>query len=235
MFKICISHCCIETKNLIFDLLKKYNSKIGIEIIVCINMKYELDYFVRNKNIDVFILDPSYVYGDYDGLFIAERIKIINRKTNVIFVSNNVSASILLKIINAEPFGYIHYDKIDNDMTKLLDKAIHIKIRDSNLFTYNKRNEKYTVPLKNIVYFSSSHRTIEYTCINQNRDTFYSKMSDVENIVSKLTNDFVRINQSYLINKNYVMSINGNEVTMVNNHIISLSRKYHKNIFKINE
>ncbi len=45
----------------------------------------ELEYFVRNKNIDVYIIDPNYICNGYDGIFLAERMKIISRGVMIIF------------------------------------------------------------------------------------------------------------------------------------------------------
>lgn len=230
MFKVCISHCNLEVANSVYNVLKRYSSRIEFNIVICVNLKYELEYFVRNQDIDVYVIDPAFVYGKYDGLFIAERIKIINHKTNIVFVSNDISSSVLLKIINVEPFGFVSFNDIETGLYRLLDKAIHMSVTDSCLFTYNKRYEKHTVPLRNVIYFTSAHRTIEYICINGESDVFYNKMGDIESTISKLTDDFVRINQSYLINKKYIMHVEGNEVIMMGNHIITVSRKYQKNL-----
>lgn len=111
-----------------------------------------------------------------------------------------------------------------------MEKAISIIEKDTSIYSYVKRREFYQVSLKNVIYFTSAHRTIEYLCINGKTDTFYGKMDNVEKDILTISKYFLRANQSYLINAKYILTISQKEVTMVNGDIIIISRKYHNNL-----
>lgn len=233
MINIYILHCDnYEMKNIV-DVVRKHHIYENIKLYISINFEYELDYFARHRSMDIVILQADFVYNGYDGIFLSKRIKIINRETLIIFLSKSTNKEQLIKIINAEPFAYIKSKDILVSLTAVLDNAIAIKSKDVAVFTYQKRGENVRIPLKRVIYFSSSHRIIRYVCIDGEEDYFYDKMNNIEAVITKISNDFIRINQSYLINTKFVISISKNEVIMINNHIITISRKYYKNKYAI--
>ena len=116
-----------------------------------------------------------------------------------------------------------------------MNKAIYISNNIDGIFIYTKRNEKYSVILKNVVYIVFSHRVVKYINVDGREDYFYDKMTNIEKIIGQLSEDFVRISQSYLINQKYIVSISGTEVTMVNGHAMIISRKYHDNLNSVKE
>ena len=235
MFKIFIIHNSKERIIKLLSILCKYNSSADIEITLPIETTYELEYFVRNKECNLFIVDPNFICNNYNGIFLAERVKIINRKTMIVFISKNSDSDNLIQIINTEPFAYISENNIEKDLAKILDKAIYISNSRTGIFTYTKRSEKYSVILKNVVYFVSSHRIIKYISVDGREDYFYDKMDNIEKIIIHLSEDFVRINQSYLVNQKYIVSISGTEITMVNGHAMIISRKYHDKLNSVKE
>lgn len=230
MANICIMHYVPKKMKVIIEIMKNYHPYANVDISVILSPKYELEYFIRNRNIDVVIIDSDHICNNYDGVFLAERIKVINRKTLVIFLSETKDNDFLIRLINSEPFAYINFQNLKADLPKTLDKAISIIAKDTCVFTYIKRGEKYFVSLENIIYFVSSHRTIQFICVDNRTDVFYEKMNDLENIISKISGSFIRINQSYLVNTKFILSFNSNEVTMITGENIRISRKYHHNL-----
>lgn len=201
----------------------------NIEITIITKLQYELEYFVRNKDFDIIIIDPNYIHSNRNGIYIAERVKLINRNVHIIFISDSINNELMIRMIDTEAFAFIPFNQISTKLPISIDRAISIINSDAK-YEYIKRNEKYYMPLKNIIYFASSHRTIQFICIDGKEDNFYERMDNVENTISQITSNFVRVNQSYLINTRYILSINRNNIKMINGEIITVSRKYHSNL-----
>ncbi|SOY32195.1 LytTr DNA-binding domain protein [Acetatifactor muris] len=116
-----------------------------------------------------------------------------------------------------------------------MNKAIYISNNIDGIFIYTKRNEKYSVILKNVVYIVFSHRIVKYINVDGREDYFYDKMANIEKIIGQLSEDFVRISQSYLIYQKYIVSITGTEISMVNGHAMIISRKYYDKLNDVKE
>lgn len=231
MTKICILHC---PPNIVIDIYTLLY-KLDVQITIFKDYKYELDYMIRHRDFDVAIIDANYIYDSYDGIYLSKRLKIIQRSTLIIFISNVFEKSVLLKIANAEPFAFILYDKIKDEFFDVITRAIEIVQKDDTLLNYRKQNQIKTISLKNVLYFTSTHRTITFYCINNYNDTFYDQMDNVEKTVSGITDYFLRVNQSYLINMRLVLTFNHNSITMINGEIITISRKFRDNILTLEQ
>lgn len=227
MINICILHCARMEIQATIDVIRNYNITVFAKLFIVINPEYELDYLVRHKDMDIIILDACFMCNGYDGIFLAKRIKVFNRKVLIIFISETTDKKQLINIINAEPFAYIKLKDILTKLPLALNDAISIVSKDISIFTYFKKNEQNSIPLKKVIYFSSSHRIIKYICIDGREDYFYDKMDNTEKVIINISHDFIRVNQSYLINRKFIISLIGNEITMINNHVITISRKYH--------
>lgn len=226
MTNICVLHCSNEVMQEIFKVIKNHQSGRSVELFLSINPEYELEYFIRHRKIDIAIIDADFICNEYNGIFLAKRIKVINRETLILFISNAADVMQLKNMISAEPFAYIKSNDICHELPVALNKAISIVSKDITSFTFFKRNEKVNVSLKKVIYFSSSHRIIKYICIDGREDYFYDKMDSTEKIITQISDDFIRVNQSYLVNMKYIISLIGNEISMINNDTIIISRKY---------
>ena len=105
-------------------------------------------------------------------------------------------------------------------------------------FTYNK--ELIKIPLGTIYYFESRNRVIyihavrnvsaENTESNETEYRFYGKMNDVEKQLSDRNVRFIRIHQSYLVNFDYIKSMNFTNVTMSDGTTLQISEDKQKKV-----
>ncbi len=79
--------------------------------------------------------------------------------------------------------------------------------------------------LSKTIYFVSDKRKV---CAVTDRDKieFYKKLNELE---KELPNFFIRIHQRYLVNINYVTSVESN-IAVVNNEVLPVSRTYSHNL-----
>jgi DNA-binding LytR/AlgR family response regulator len=54
----------------------------------------------------------------------------------------------------------------------------------------------------------------------------------ITSLAERLTNDFIRISQSYIVNKAFIAGIKGNNVLLKNGMDIPIGRTYRKNVLE---
>lgn len=229
LIRVCLLHTHPQIAGEIIKIVENNSFKDDISVIFVIRYEYELEYFIRNNEFDILVITSDYIKSNHDGIYVARRAKIINRNPLIIFVSLYKKDN-LLEIINSEPFAYITESRLQIDFCNILKKAISIINKDLFKFTYKKWSLEYNVSLKNVIYFTSSHRTIRYLCIDGREDSFYEKMDNLEDGITNRYSNYIRISQSYIINMKYILAINGNEIKMINGESLLITRKYHSNL-----
>lgn len=95
------------------------------------------------------------------------------------------------------------------------------------MFIYSKGQNKYRIPIKDIVYFESINHEINIVTTKET-DVYYGAMKDVAEQLS--STHFILIHRSYLINYNQTRNIKYEEVTMSNNKMLSISRPRRKEV-----
>lgn len=101
-------------------------------------------------------------------------------------------------------------------------KAYDLSLKDSHTFTYYRRPEYVSTPLTNILYFASEARRIHLVSTDF-RNSFYSKLDDVELLLQHKSCHFVRIHKSYLVNARYIADFTKKSLFLKNGEILKIS------------
>ncbi|MCM2139851.1 LytR/AlgR family response regulator transcription factor [Vagococcus fluvialis] len=219
-------------------LYYKHNESVNV---VSLN---KTEYLINNPNLfnfdnlNLYFLDIEMEDGLMSGFKLAQKIRSLDNKGIIVFVSTHSElilesykqmVSALTFIEKNTDLDYFYFQ-----VEQCLD--YFIKKRKS---TYTK--EEYIVlnssfidikiKINEIIFFETgdNHRIIVHE-IGQDRE-FYSSLSKLE----KLNKNFLRIHQSFLVNRLNILSINkaNRELTLINKETVPISRKYYKNILKI--
>ncbi len=162
-----------------------------------------------------------------DGMIVANRIKASYPEVIIIFFTGNLGYE--RNLLNYEPFRYILKPVTAVDVIDAVDAAIRrINNWQDNFFETKTRGITIHINLRNIILFSSVRPHIEVKCVDNDNMTFRGKMDDVEKQISHLTDGFLRPNKSCLLNRKYIMRCTPQDVTMINNEVVSITRKYKK-------
>lgn len=195
----------------------KYSKEMYVEYFAELNEF--IYYFVRNrKMIKIVCLDINFG-KEKDGITIAKRLKCINPKIIVIFVSGHTEY--FPRIVNAEPFRFVNKLHIE-DMKEAITAAIERVHYESErkYFAYKVGHEERKVPLEDIIYLKSERRRILITFVDGRTESFYGKMDEALNSIRKESLNFIKINRSYIINNAYVTEYVDDYVIMVNDEKI---------------
>lgn len=163
-----------------------------------------------------------------DGMEISNKIKDAYPEVLVIFFTG--ISGYERKLLNFEPFRFIKKPVHGDEMISVVDAAIkRLKGWEDKYFTFKTSGITSRVNIKEIVLFTSRRPYIIIQCINDEID-FRGKMDDIELEIEKITDDFIRINKSYLVNKKFIKSYSSRSVIMMDGEKITISRKYIKNL-----
>ena len=145
----------------------------------------------------------------------------------------------LKELFNTEPFRFLS-KPIDIKSFDIVFQAAYKRISQKfQYFTFSYNKSFIKIPLNSIYYFESNNRVIHIhmpkTLTSEKSETnqptkFYGKMNDLEKKLSESSNRFIRIHQSYLVNFDYIRSMNFTSITMHDGKILQISEERQKNV-----
>lgn len=187
-----------------------------------------IKYFMHNNNTAIILMDICLDNNDKtkDGIFLAKRIRKLNHNVLIIFISGH--KEFFPRLVNAEPFRFVDKEHIA-DIKEALDAAVYRirEIKGRQKFIFRCGYEQRSIYLSDIIYFQSSYRRILIISIGSSEEQyFYDKLPDLEKRLRLISNKFVRINRSYIINSDYILEYKEQSVVMVDGKIISCTEMY---------
>lgn len=176
---------------------------------------------------DIFILDIN--MPKINGYNIASTIKERNLDGLIIFLTNN--EEYVFDSFKINIFRYVLKSKGNKEFNEAL--AVSVKsILESRerIFTIKTNGEIINLEIDNIQYFEVFGRLITaYTkwksCV------FYAKMYEIEDYLKNF--GFVRVHNSFLVNVKYIHVIDKDNITLLDDTKIPISRSKRKEFKKI--
>ena len=129
--------------------------------------------------------------------------------------------------LTAHPFDMLVKPLNRNDVCALLQNLLLSNRKNNRFFIYNFNKRQCCVLLNDILYLKSDKKNIVLCLLNEVRH-YMGCLNEEKN---KLTDAFVRIGQSYVININHIKECEGDIITMDNGDILSVSRSYKKDFY----
>lgn len=169
--------------------------------------------------------------GKSNGIDLAKRIYDKYPATMIAFITGH--RQYIHDVFDVQPCGFIDKPILKEKVEKVF-KNIVKKCDELPKLSYSVNGSLKCVMLREIAYLKSDGRKIILTGINI-VDEFYGKMDEIDEKLQKLSSNFVRISQSYIINEKYIKEISYAEVVLnVNGNIIelSISQKYRVQVKK---
>jgi len=159
-----------------------------------------------------------------DGFNTAKYIRTMDLNVDIIFITNLKDSIQRGYDFNAK--GYIYKPITETQINELMIKLINERLR-SNKDSFIKlkliKGNNVLVSLSGIQYFES--RSHQITAVSENET--YQFIDTITNLTNKLENKgFIRVNQSNLVNIDYIFNISGNYVIIRKGEKITVGRSY---------
>lgn len=170
-----------------------------------------INYIESNNTSGLYFLDVD-LHSDINGIQLAEKIRNYDPRGFIVFITTHAEMSYLTFLYKVEAMDYIIKDNYNNIQQRINEciKNAHDKYRGklSNLqkvFSIKVNDKIINVALNEIIFFETSsiiHKVILH-CESRQIE-FYSKMKEIEN---KLSDNFCRCHNSFIINKYKIKEI----------------------------
>ncbi len=177
----------------------------------------------KDKNyFDIIFLDIE-MYG-IDGVETARQIRALNDTVVIIFVTG--FADYVFDGYEVKALNYILKPYKKEKIADVLSEALkQIDAIQNKFFIVQLNSNSYKLYLNDIIYFISDKRKIKVKT-EGNTYEFYGKLDDIE---KELPNFFIRIHQRYLVNLNFVSSIENNYIE-INGEKLPISRNRYQDV-----
>lgn len=184
-----------------------------------------LSYSIRNRDIDIACVDIALSNNELDGIAVAKRLKIINYRTLIIFIS--VHIDYFEQMVNAEPFRFVIKGNLKNQLPYALNAAVRRIKKSREYFNYEFERKRHRLAIDDIVYFySGDHRYIYVKLIDGTTKKFIEKMDVLEEQIKTFSNKFIRANKSFIINPEHIDWENEKDIK-IDDITISKTQFYH--------
>ena len=191
------------------------------------------------ENTGLFFLDID-LRSDMNGLTLAQRIRQIQPRCFIVFITSHSEMSFLTFQYKAEALDFIVKDSAEHIKSKIHECLLDVnsKYTSSNnnvtrTFTINQNDKRIVIDYNDIIFFETSNNTHKIILHARKRVIeFTGQLKDIE---QQLDYRFYRCHTSYIINKDNITDIDFKEllVHMNNGETCPVSVRKKKGLKKL--
>lgn len=185
-------------------------------------------YYAAGKaSFDLIFLD-IYMNGD-NGISIAKKIRKYDAECKIIFTTT--SAEHALKSFEASPLNYLVKPISKTVFDSAFEKAMKVIDKDKrNILPVKLGSNIQSIYYKDILFIESSAKILTIHTVNHKSLTFPSKLDDLEAQIGDIR--FIRCHKSFLVNMNYILSVENNSFKLITNMEIPITQRNYASIRK---
>lgn len=194
------------------------------------NIECEIDSFTRASQLlavlektmhDVYFIDINLI--NYDGITLAKKIKEINQKALIVFISNQEER--VYDSLDVQPIAFVRKNYFLKELEPAINKIIKILYEQSsdNYILIKSQGSLIKLDINSCIYIESQGKK---QILHQNKTKvvveIHSSMEILEKELS--SKGFFRIHKGYLVNYRYISYIANLNITLTNGDILPISR-----------
>lgn len=220
---------CDDGKNIcayIEDILLQYaeDRNIQIETNAWYSGEELRDYLSAGNHVDILFLDIELfkMTGIEVGNYIRKQLDDIGMQ--IIYISGK--ASYAQQLFKTQPLDFLVKPISQEQIKEVMDEAIKIIERKNRKFKFQQGKEYYYVSMGDIIYLESEGRKIRVVTLKAAFE-FYGRLKE---IAKGLSEDFIVIHQSYIVNKEYVFRYTYEMVELIDGTVLTISSVNRKQV-----
>jgi DNA-binding LytR/AlgR family response regulator len=223
----------VEDEAIIADDLNLILEDGGFEVLGPVDNAQDAFNILDKSSLELVLLDIN-IKGDIDGIEIGKKIKT-KYKIPFIFITSYFDEETQKKVMSVEPSGYIikpfqEEEVLINAKLALKKKSLQqTKLKTDKIFV---RDTGVLKPLKyQEVLYAKGEDNYTRICTKSGKEYIIS--STLKVIESKLPVQlFVRIHKSFIINIDFIETIEGNSLE-INQKSIPIGKAYRSDLFNV--
>ncbi|MCI8559053.1 MAG: response regulator transcription factor [Lachnospiraceae bacterium] len=213
---------CTSIENMLLQYAQEKN--IQVDTNVWYTGESLRDYLVSGGYLDILFLDIELfkMTGIEVGAYI--RNQLDNMGLQIVYISGK--ASYAQQLFKTQPLDFLVKPIFKEQVDEVMDMALKIAKKRNERFEFQQGKDYYYILMGDIVYFESKGRKVKAVTVKAVFE-FYGKLKKVAECLSE---DFIVIHQSYIINKEYVFRYTYEMVELVDGTILTISPANRKSV-----
>jgi len=213
----------------IYDMIKNISKLIDIRFETdCFSSGEELCDEMKSNPYDLIFLDIELprMNGVAAGKYIRENLN--NETVQIAYISSKQQYA--MELFESRPINFLIKPITPEKILTIIEKLLKLHAVDTQIFKFKVRQEYIKLPMSEIIYFSSSGRTVTLVSLDKSY-TFYDTLED---IYSEIKNrHFLYIHKSFIVNYRYVRQYEYEQVTLLDGTVLPISQPRRKLIRKM--
>ena len=213
----------------IYGMIKDISKLIDIRFETdCFSSGEELCDEMKSNPYDLIFLDIelSRMNGIAVGKYIRESLN--NETVQIAYISSKQQYA--MELFESRPINFLIKPITSEKILTIIEKLLKLHAVDTQIFKFKVRQEYIKLPMSEIIYFSSSGRTVTLVSLDKSY-TFYDTLED---IYSEIKNrHFLYIHKSFIVNYRYVRQYEYEQVTLLDGTVLPISQPRRKLIRKM--
>ena len=227
MLNIAVCDDDIQITGKMETLLKKISRKYFIDVETEVFWKGEslTERMITENCFDIIFLDIE--MGEEDGISVARRIRAVDNKVLIVYVSSH--DSYMKDSFEVRPFQFLVKPVAEKQLAECFKAAYEEITREDYYFRYHYQRTNHKILLQDIMYFESCKRKV-FIVTKDKTYEFYGKLNEIEKSLGNCKLTFLRVHQSFLVNYKYVFKLSYDFLELENGKNISISEERRKKI-----
>lgn len=213
---------CASIENMLLQYAKEKSVSLNIQI--WYTGEKLSAYLAAGGYMDILFLDIELfkMTGIEVGGYI--RNGLDNMGLQIVYISGK--SSYAQRLFKTQPLDFLVKPITQEQINDTLGMAIKIIRRKNERFEFRRGKDYYYVRQGDIIYFESRGRKVRIVTL-QSTYEFYGRLKE---IVTGLSEDFIEIHQSYIVNKEHVLRYTYEMVELENGTILTISQTKRKQV-----
>lgn len=206
---------CTSIENMLLQYAQEKN--IQVDTNVWYTGESLRDYLASGGYLDLLFLDIELfkMTGIEVGAYI--RNQLDNMGLQIVYISGK--ASYAQQLFKTQPLDFLVKPILQEQMNEVIDMALKIAKKRNERFEFQQGKDHYYIAMGDIVYLESKGRKVKVVT-KKAAFEFYGKLKKIAKCLSE---DFIVIHQSYIINKEYVFRYTYEMVELIDGTILTIS------------
>ena len=213
---------CTSIENMLLQYAEEKNLQVDTN--VWYSGESLRDYLASGGWLDLLFLDIELfqMTGIEVGGYIRNRLD--NMSLQIVYISGK--ASYAQQLFKTQPLDFLVKPILQEQIGEVMDMALKIIKKRNDRFEFQQGKERYYVPMGDIVYMVSERRKIKVVTTKAAFE-YYGKLKEAAKCLSE---DFIRIHQSYIVNKDYVFRYTYETVELMDGTVLTISPANRKRV-----
>lgn len=202
------------------------------------NIEYQVDIFLSGNEFLLLQSNMKYyhiIYLDinmkgFNGIQVAEKLRQWCKEIYIIFVTSYIDFT--LDGYKVEALRYIlkDYNTLKSGIRESMDAAFQKLNLKLNIKEFNFREGVRKISIGQIEMVESNLHDVQFTIYVHSTEKIYTMAAKLNDIQLLLSDDFIRIHQSYLVNICYIKDVSNYQATLWNGKVLPIARSRYKDV-----